>query len=280
MPQRDGGSPLREAWDAVYKTMYPAPNGFYIGWPPLNLVGPNSQPIFAMGFHPEGLRLFAIDNTSRQLGIVDYRVGDLHARRGHPTRPRPGVHGDRPRLRHGGSGRPTWSRSDGAPAGSRLFRIDLATAALTPVGTITNIPFVIDIAFDNAGQLYAHDIGRDTLIQVNKATAAPSVVGPTGMSANFAQGMMFDSTDDTLYGCAYVTSPAPQGQLVMFSLSTGAATVLAGPVPHEMECAVPRPSGPCVAPRFSGLAAASTAGASTCAIQLTWTAGARARAPH
>src|SRR5688500_16628209 len=39
--------------------------------------------------------------------------------------------------------------SDGAPAGSRLFRIDVATAALTPVGTITNAPFVIDIAFDS-----------------------------------------------------------------------------------------------------------------------------------
>ena len=272
-PSRQGvAGSVGPAGLAVYKTMFPAPNGFWIGQlpapnpPPV----PNSQPIFAMGFHIEG-RLFAIDNTSRQLGIVDYwsgiftPVAAIH--------PDPGPAFTVTGLAYDTTGGTAYVvASDGAPAGSRLFRLDLATAALTPVGTITNMPFVIDIAFDHAGQLWAHDIGADTLIQVNKATAAPTIIGPTGMSANFAQGMMFDYSGNTLYGCAYVTAPAPQGQLVEFSRATGAATVVAGPVPHEMECAVQHPSGPC-APRFSGLATASTAGTSTCAIQLTWPAG-------
>ena len=261
---------------AFYKKNFPAPLNVMTA--PLatltfTTIGPNAQPLFAMAFNPAATILYAVDNTTRQFGTINEATGAFTSIAN--LNPDPGtaftVLGLAFDATAGGQG--YISMSNGAATGALLFRINTANAALTAVGPITGIPFAIDLAIDSSGQMWSHDIGADTLLRVDKNTGAPTVVGPTGMNANFAQGMMYDHSDNTLYGCAFVITPAQQGQLVRFNMATGQATITAGPVPDELECSVKRAAGGgCTAPAFAGLQSAVSAGTSNCAVNLAWSA--------
>jgi hypothetical protein len=120
-----------------------------------------------------------------------------------------------------------------------LYTIDLTTGATTLVAPIAGpAALYIDIAIDVNGQMYAHDIAADTLVTVNKATGATTVLGPTGMASNFAQGMDFDWTTNTLYATIYTGGGT--GAFCSLSTTTGAATVIASTTAwnSEMEMAV------------------------------------------
>ena len=259
---------------AFYKNNFPAPQN--VKTAPLatltfTTIGPNAQPLFAMTFNPSATILYAIDNTTRQLGTINQTTGAFTSI-GVVTGPAGGatVTG----LAFDSTAPPTSAYAvytDGVTA--NLFRVDVATAVGTLVAPIAGFALVIDIVVDTTGQMYGHDIGADVLIRINKATGATVTVGPTGLAANFAQGMMYDPSDDTIYGCAFVTSPAQQGELVTFSKTTGLATVVAGPVPDEMECGVKRGvGGPCTAPIFGGITSATNGGTASCAVNLAWNA--------
>jgi hypothetical protein len=224
---------------AVYKNNFPNPQN--VKTAPLatlnfTILGANARPLYAMAFDLTATTLFAVDNSSRELGTIHPTTGaftPIAAISPDPGAPAWAVTGLAVDVTTGNA---YLVLSSGAAA--NLYRIDLATAALTLVGALPGAPFTADIAIDATGQMYGHDIAASRLIRIDKATGAVTPVGPTGLVTNFAQGMMYDHSDDTLYGCVYVTSPAAQGALVRFNKTTGAATQVAGPVPDELECAV------------------------------------------
>src|SRR4029079_17351783 len=87
---------------------------------------------------------------------------------------------------------------------STIWTINLQTGAATQVGTGSIAGLVIDIAIDRTGIMYGHEILNDQLLRIDKTTGVATVIGPTGATANFAQGMDFDPIDNTLY--AFVIS--------------------------------------------------------------------------
>lgn len=121
--------------------------------------------------------------------------------------------------------------------GSRLYTINLTTGALTNVGLMTPTGLIIDLAVNCAGQMYAHDIGDDSLYTVNPATAAIVRIGTHGLAANFAQGMDFDNQDGQLY--AWVYTGGGTYTFGTFNLATGAITpVNTNTPPGEWEGAI------------------------------------------
>ncbi len=105
---------------------------------------------------------------------------------------------------------------------STLYTMNPATGAATQVGQITNGAGIIDIAINSAGQMYGVEIVSDSLISIDTATGAGTVVGALGAAANYAQGLGFDDLTNTLYWAAYTT----QGELRTIDTTTGASTLI------------------------------------------------------
>jgi hypothetical protein len=85
--------------------------------------------------------------------------------------------------------------------GFRLATLDLATGETTLVGTVSPIELEYIYADD---ALYGLCIGStgltDVLCEVDRATGAVTVVGPTGVRAS---GLAYDSAHDVLYGTGF-----------------------------------------------------------------------------
>jgi hypothetical protein len=201
------------------KTNFPAPlNVTTAPLPTLTLttLGPLDRLVFAMDFDNAATTLWAIDNGSREYGTINQSTGAFTV---------VGTVTGIPALDN-----TTGLKFDPSSptvylsTSSGLYTLDLGTGAATLVGALAGI--IIDIAIDNSGQMYGHEIVNDQLVLIDKATAGETVIGPTGLNANFAQGMDFDPSDGTLYGYAFVVTPVQQAELVSFNLQTGAATVL------------------------------------------------------
>ncbi|HET8643981.1 MAG TPA: S-layer homology domain-containing protein [Vicinamibacteria bacterium] len=228
---------------AFYKNNFPAP--LNVKTAPLatltfTTVGANTAPLFAMTFNNSATTLYAVDNTTRQLGTINQTTGAFTSIATVAVPAGFTVTGLAFDPTNANQNQAYFTATNGATA--FLWRIDVTTGVLTNQVTITGFPFTIDIAIDRTGQMYGHDIAQDVLLRIDKNTGTGTSVGPTGMNANFAQGMMYDNSDDTLYGCAFVIVPAQQGQLVRFNKTSGAATIVAGPVPDELECGVRVPA--------------------------------------
>jgi hypothetical protein len=134
---------------------------------------------------------------------------------------------------------------------SQFFSLSLATGVATPIGA--PIPaIVIDIAISNAGVVYGHDISANRIITIDKATGAVAAVGATGINANFAQGMDFDPSDDTLYLFAF-TIPDNVGRVGRVNVATGAFTQLSQGL-EELEGAIKVPVGAAVSVAPVGIA--------------------------
>ena len=118
-----------------------------------------------------------------------------------------------------------------------LYAGDITTGIFAAVGDM-GTGLDIDLAIDSQGNAYGHDIGTDMLLSIDLGTGAATPIGPTGFNANFAQGMDFDYSTDTLYATLYTGGGT--GQFGFFDLSTGALIPLADTVSlnAEMEMAV------------------------------------------
>jgi subtilisin-like proprotein convertase family protein len=108
--------------------------------------------------------------------------------------------------------------------GGTLFTVNPATGATTTVAPFTGLTLLIDIAISPAGQMYGIDISNDSLYSINKATGVATLIGATGIAANFAQGMDFDDSTNTLYWPAYIG--AGVNSLATVNTTTGAATAI------------------------------------------------------
>jgi hypothetical protein len=178
------------------------------------LLGPNTRPVFAMDFDNAAQVLWGIDNTTRELGTYNLTNGVFT-----PTGLVTGTTDTLTGLKFD----PT-SNTVYVSTGANLYTLDLTTRALTLVGPFGGGALMIDIAISNTGQMYGHDIALDNLMSINKTTGAATVIGPTGVAANFAQGMDFDNSDNTLYAFIYTGGGA--NSLRRFNLTTGAAELI------------------------------------------------------
>jgi hypothetical protein len=89
-----------------------------------------------------------------------------------------------------------------------LYTIDAATGDSAFVGSIQGSGvnpnmLIINAAISPNGLLYAIDIVDNVLLAIDKSTGNAAVIGPTGLVANFAQGMDFDQSTGLLYWAAY-----------------------------------------------------------------------------
>jgi hypothetical protein len=187
------------------------------------------NPAFAMDMDPTATTMYAIlYDQVNTYGTVDLDTG-LFSPLGQlsgPTQPNT----------TGLSVDPTtgiWylTNSDGLYAG------DITTGVFEFVGP-TGFDLCIDIAIDSQGNAYGMDIAADVLFSIDLATGAGTEIGPTGMAANYAQGMDFDYATDTLYATVYTGGGT--GAFCWYDLNTGAANIIQDtyPLNAEMEMVV------------------------------------------
>lgn len=189
-------------------------------FPGQTVIGSNARPLFAMDFDRTGQTLYAIDNTSRELGTYDLTSGafiTITTVSGIPVAdnisgltidPQTGT-----------------AYVSGLSTEMTLYTMDLATGVATTIGSDPTVTLLIDIAIGPQGIIYGHDIGTDSIYTIDKTTGAATLVGLTGVDSNFAQGMDFDNTDGTLY--AYTYQGGGANQYGTIDLATGAFTPLA-----------------------------------------------------
>jgi len=195
------------------------------------VVGTNTVPFYGMDFDPSAEVLWALNDTSDELGTINLSTGAFT-----------GVVACPP-----GGGADAWTGLTIDPTtgtfyastATNLYTINPSTGAATLVGSF-GTGVMIDIAINANHELFGHDIATDSIYSINISTGAATLIGLTGYNANFAQGMDFDNEDGTLYIFLYIGSGANVYGTV--NLGTGAVTPLATSSPQgEFEGAIKTP---------------------------------------
>jgi hypothetical protein len=192
-----------------------------------------SQPFFGLEHDNTTGILYAVDNTTRQLGTLNKTTGvftSVVTITGLPAAENVTGLAFQTSFAAG----PVYvSAGDGVA--TNLYTINTGTGAATLVGA-TGTALMIDIALNSSGQMYGMDIGTDSLYTINTATGVATLIGAIGFNANFAQGMDFDKTTGVLYSWLYLG--AGVNHFVQYNLATGAATILNSPTNIEAEGAL------------------------------------------
>ncbi|HRV80905.1 MAG: hypothetical protein H6830_06700 [Planctomycetes bacterium] len=206
----------------------------------------NSENYYAMDFDVTATTLYVIRSSDSEMGTLDRNSGNFTSL-GLTNLPPSSVTG----MTADPDGVTFWVvASDPTAAGSSgLFRGDFVTGIFHYVGVIVTRPSTIipddfiDIACSSTGDLYAYSIKDDSLYSVNRTTGAGTRIGASGYPTNYAQGMDFDWSTDTLYATLYDTGGS--GRFVSFNLATGANQLIqhTSALNAEMEMAVEQPLG-------------------------------------
>ena len=196
-------------------------------------IATNQDPIFAIDFDSTATTLWGVDSATLNYGTFDLGSG-VFSSLGLVSGPTASVTG----MTASADGL-TWyiCEYDSTVGTSKLWEGDITTGTFTLVGTIwTGI--IIDIAIDSLGNLYGHSISIDSLLSIDTISGSGTLIGPTGHAANFAQGMDFDWSDNTLYATIYTGGGT--GVFATFDLLTGAGNILEDTTSlnAEMEIAV------------------------------------------
>ena len=195
-----------------------------VDFPDQTILGQNAKQLFGYDFDGQAETLFALDNLGHQLGRMTLTNGAFTA-----------IGASVPLTGHTWTGLTFHPRTNKLYASSTnsvtsaLYKVNPTTGAVTLVSTQTTTPILIDISINCDGVMYGHDIGTDSLYRINKRTAAASLVGATGISATFAQGMDFDNRTGKLYLYAYIGGGA--NRYGTANLRTGHLTPLATNTP-------------------------------------------------
>ncbi len=219
-------------------------------FPGQTVVGAQAANIYGMDFDRDGTTLYALNTSTNQLGTLSTTTGVFT-----PIVACPAPAGA------------TWTGLSIDPVtnvfyastAANLYTLDPLACAPTLVGPfgITS-GIMIDIAINPAGVMYGHDIFTDSIYTINTSTGAATLVGLTGLLANFAQGMDFDNEDGTLYIFLYQGSGNNTYGTV--NLATGAVTALATNSPlGEFEGAT-QTLGVCVPNDYTWLTTAPISG--------------------
>jgi hypothetical protein len=201
----------------------PLPTATYTNIAPC---GANPLNIFALDFDNAASVLWAIDSgcstgvcTARSLGTINQTTG-VFTVTAQVTGPPSGSNFSGLKFDPTSN---TVYISVIAGGASSLWTLNMTTGAATQVGgPITG--FLIDIAIDRTGVMYGHEILNDQLLRIDKTTGVATLVGPTGQAANFAQGMDFDPTDNTLYAFLIRGDAGFTAAICTVNLTTGAFT--------------------------------------------------------
>jgi len=185
-------------------------------FPGQTVVGTNTDAYYGMDFTPDGETLYALNDTTGELGTIDLTDGSFT--------------GLVPCVSPSGN----WTGLTIDPVTgdfyasdtTNLYMINPDTGDNTLIGAFGGgVSLMIDIAMNADGAMYGHDIGTDSIYQIDPATGAATLVGATGYNASYAQGMDFDNDDGTLYIFLYQGSGANVYGVV--DLATGTVTPLA-----------------------------------------------------
>lgn len=198
------------------------------------VLGSNALPLYGYDFDPTGTTLYALDASANALGTVSTATGAFTAI-GSST-PVSGQSWTGLSI-HPVSG-VAYATSTDCAGGNTLYTLDLATGAATQVAAMTGASCVIDLAVKGTGAAFVHDIVTDSISTLDLVTGAATLLGPTGLAANFAQGMDFDNSSGRLYIWLY--SGAGANTFGWVNQATGAVTALATDSPlGEFEGAIP-----------------------------------------
>jgi hypothetical protein len=196
----------------------------------------NPTPVFALDFDETATTLWGVNNTTLEYGTFDLTVGSFT--------PNGVVTG--PPLINGATGLTCtvggqWFLSSYDGVNTNLWVGNVTTGTFTLVGPI-GAGIFIDISIDSQGNMFAHNISTDTLYSVDTTTGAGTLLGVTGLLANFAQGMDFDWSTDTLYATIYTGGGV--GNFCSLNTTTGVATILdvTTSLNAEMEISVQSPA--------------------------------------
>lgn len=118
-----------------------------------------------------------------------------------------------------------YATSSACSASSSLYTIDLKTGQASLVGAISAGSCIVSSGVDNKGNLFGVDLVSDSLILIDKATGAGTVIGPLGYDANFGQGMDCDERTGTCFLFAF-NAGTFQPELRTCDTNTGATTLL------------------------------------------------------
>lgn len=122
-----------------------------------------------------------------------------------------------------GAGNTMYGVATACNTSSTLMEVDVTTGATTTIGTLANSTCLIDLTYvPDTGMLYGVDIVSDNFMMIDPATGADTVVGSTGVNANYAQGMDYDEENNVFYWASYVTAP----QLRIIDINTGASVAV------------------------------------------------------
>jgi hypothetical protein len=204
-------------------------------------IAANNLPIFALDFDATATTLWGIQNpvapAPAPYGTFDITTG-VFTSTGTLTGPLSAA---------GLTAHPdgtTWYVLENLAGSVNLWRGNIATSGtFTLVGTSTVMGLAIDLSCDSQGNLYANSISTDSIYSIDSTTGAATLIGPTGFATNFAQGMDFDWSSDTLYATLYTGGGT--GGFCTIDLTTGTATQLEDTLSlnAEMEIAIQVPSG-------------------------------------
>ena len=203
------------------------------------VMGPNTtgQVIYALDFDITATTLYGINFNTSEYGTLDIATGAFTTL-GTTNLPLSSARG----LAAHPNGTDWYVIADNG-SDNELWVGDVTTGTFTSVGITATASILIDITCDSQGNLFAQNITDDSLYSLDPTTAAATLVGPLGVDINFAQGMDFDWSTDTLYATLYTGGGT--GQFVTLDTTTGGilTTVATDFLNAEMEMAVQVPLG-------------------------------------
>ena len=86
---------------------------------------------------------------------------------------------------------------------SAIYTIDVSTGTASHIGTTTAAQSIADIAFDNNGQMYAHNLSN-TIYLIDKTNGSATLLGNTGFNAAGPwHGLDYSFHNNTMYMATY-----------------------------------------------------------------------------
>ncbi|MCB9068376.1 MAG: T9SS type A sorting domain-containing protein [Calditrichae bacterium] len=185
----------------------------------LNEITPISASYFAGDFDDKGT-FYTINNSNQTLAYFDTltgaetSVGPMEALPGHNWT------GLSYNFTDG-----SFYASSSSGISSALYSVDHFTGSVVLIGETFAAPVIIDIAVDNNGVLFAHEIVNDAIYTVDKLTGQVNFIGYTGFDANYAQGMDCDPNNNEIYLAAFNNSSST-AELRKVNKSNGQTTFI------------------------------------------------------
>jgi hypothetical protein len=148
-------------------------------------------------------------------------------------------------------------------AGATLYTIDFGTGQATRIGPIDGpgvnpVRYISGIAVSPAGLMYGIDLYGQSLIAIDKASGAASVIDGFGLNVQYVQDLKFDPQTGDLYWAAfYIDSITnqPLGEMRVIDPMTAASQAIGAfpaagefPVDEMSALAIAKPSVGCSAP--------------------------------